>query len=254
MEVIVPWPVFVVDIFLLLAIGYAIVFLIRRLNKYGDPQLNAFIKLSLIFLVIGELGRISDLVDDFCCAGLFDIFQYATYFVSIVGIIYSLIHYVRLLEVKYLPTVTKVPKLQSSFKAHIIFSKNRLLDVIDVLKEGDFPVLAITRSPDFYSGLNRENVSVIWVTQSGKGVAPTALHVLQGVIIDFVRGNPGSVVIIDCLEYLMLYNDFKSVFKFLSALKDYVVIQHGSGLIVFVDEEVLTRQEKALLLKEFEPL
>lgn len=149
MEVIVPWPVFVVDIFLLLAIGYAIVFLIRRLNKYGDPQLNAFIKLSLIFLVIGELGRISDLVDDFCCAGLFDIFQYATYFVSIVGIIYSLIHYVRLLEVKYLPTVTKVPKLQSSFKAHIIFSKNRLLDVIDVLKEGDFPVLAITRSPDF---------------------------------------------------------------------------------------------------------
>ncbi|BAD86314.1 hypothetical membrane protein, conserved, containing DUF835 family [Thermococcus kodakarensis KOD1] len=254
MGLIVPWLVFVADVILFLAIGYAIVFLIRRLNKYGDPQLNAFIKWSLVFLVIGEIGRITDLIDDFCCASSFDTLQYVTYFISIVGIIYSVIHYIKLVEMKYLPAVKKVPKLKSSFKAHIVFSKNRLLDVIDVLKEGDFPVLVITRSPDFYSGLNRENVSAIWVTQSGKGVAPTALHVLQGIILDFVQENPGSVVIIDCLEYLMLYNDFKSVFKFLSALKDYVVIQHGSGLIVFVDEEVLSNQERALLLKEFEPL
>ncbi|WP_054839579.1 DUF835 domain-containing protein [Thermococcus sp. JCM 11816] len=256
MGLIVPGPVFVFDVILFLAIGYAIVFLIRRLNKYGgDPQLNNFIKWSLVFLVIGELGRITDLIDDFCCAGSFDTLQYVTYFISIIGIIYSVIHYVKLVEMRYLPAAKKVPKLRTSFKAHIVFSKNRLLDVIDVLKEGDFPVLVITRSPDFYSGgLNRENVSAIWVTQSGKGVAPTALHVLQGIILDFVQENPGSVVIIDCLEYLMLYNDFKSVLKFLSALKDYVVIQYGSGLIVFVDEEVLSNQERALLLKEFEPL
>ncbi|MBP1911300.1 DUF835 domain-containing protein [Thermococcus stetteri] len=254
MELIVPWPIFAVDVLLFLAIGYAVVFLMRRINKCGDPQLDTLIKWSLIFLVIGELGRISDLIDDFCCAGSFENFQYATYFISIFGVIYSVLHYIKLVEMRYLPRIRKVPEIQSSFKAHIVFSKNRLLDVIDVLKEGNFPVLAITRSPDFYSGLSRDNLSLIWVTQSGNGVAPTALHVLQGVILDFVRENPGSVVIIDCLEYLMLYNDFKSVFKFLSGLKDYVVIQHGAGLIIFVDEEVLTQQEKALLLKEFEPL
>lgn len=250
----VSWPVFVADVVLFLAIGYAIVFLIRRLNKYGDLQLNAFIKLSLVFLVIGELGRITDLINDFCCSGSFDTFLYAAYFVSIVGVLYSVLHYIKLVEKKYVPLLKKVPEVKTSFKAHVVFSKNRLLDVIDVLKDGNFPVLVITRSPDFYSGLNRKNVSTIWVTQSEKGVAPTALHVLQGIILDFVKENPGSVVIIDCLEYLMLYNDFKSIFKFLSALKDYVVLQYGSGLIIFVDEEVLSSQEKALLLKEFEPL
>lgn len=89
-----------------------------------------------------EIGRITDLIDDFCCASSFDTLQYVTYFISIVGIIYSVIHYIKLVEMKYLPAVKKVPKLKSSFKAHIVFSKNRLLDVIDVLKEETSPFLS----------------------------------------------------------------------------------------------------------------
>lgn len=252
MGLIVFWFVFVVDVIFFFVIGYVIVFFIRRFNKYGDFQLNVFIKWLLVFFVIGEIGRIIDLIDDFCCVSLFDIFQYVMYFIFIVGIIYFVIYYIKFVEMKYLFVVKKVLKLKSLFKVYIVFFKNRLFDVIDVFKEGDFFVFVIMRFFDFYLGFNRENVFVIWVMQSGKGVVLIVFYVFQGIIFDFVQENLGLVVIIDCFEYLMFYNDFKLVFKFLFVFKDYVVIQYGLGLIVFVDEEVLSNQERVFFLKEFE--
>ncbi|WP_167729275.1 DUF835 domain-containing protein [Thermococcus sp. 9N3] len=173
------------------------------------------------------------------------------YLISIIGVIYTVVYYIRLVESRYIPS-PQAPQRKSALGAHVVFSKNRLLDVIELLKSANFPVLAVTRSPGMYEGF--DNVSTVWVTQVSGGVNPTALHVLHDVILRFVRDNPGSAVLIDCVEYLLLYNDFRTVFKFLTNLKDHVVLQHGSGLVIFVDDSVLSEQEKALLLKEFEPL
>lgn len=85
------------------------------------------------------------------------------YFIFIVGIIYFVIYYIKFVEMKYLFVVKKVLKLKSLFKVYIVFFKNRLFDVIDVFKEGDFFVFVIMRFFDFYLGFNRENVFVIWV-------------------------------------------------------------------------------------------
>ncbi|GAB6136597.1 DUF835 domain-containing protein [Thermococcus prieurii] len=250
MGLIVPYYVFIMDIVLALAIGYAFLFMLRRRNRY-DPELNTMVKYSVIFLGLAELGRIVDIVDDFCCARSAWYFEIAVYLVSILGIIYTNLYYIRLVESRYIPSPPKVGQ-KSALGAHVVFSKNRLLDVIELLKSANFPVLAVTRSPGMYEGF--DNVSTVWVTQVSEGVNPTALHVLHDVILRFVRDNPGSAVLIDCVEYLLLYNDFRTVFKFLTNLKDHVVLQHGSGLVIFVDDSVLSEQEKALLLKEFEPL
>jgi hypothetical protein len=250
MELIVPVYVLVIDILLFLAIGYALFFMLRRMGKY-DPDLNTMVRYSIIFLGIAELGRLIDIVDDFCCREPARYAELAFYFISIIGIVYTVVYYIKLAESKYIPSLPKDSR-KSSLGAHIVFSKNRLLDVIELLKNADFPVLAVTRSPGMYDGF--ENVSVVWVTQVSGGVNPTALHVLHDVILRFVRDNPGSAVLIDCVEYLLLYNDFRTVFKFLTGLKDHVVLQYGSGLVIFVDDSVLSEQEKALLLKEFEPL
>ncbi|AHL23443.1 DUF835 domain-containing protein [Thermococcus nautili] len=246
----VPLYVVAMDLVLLLAVGYALAFMARRMNRY-DPELNMMVKYSVIFLSIAFVGRLTDLIDDFCCTSDFYYFQWVTYFVSIIGVIYSVVYYVRLMENRYLPAPPKAGQ-KSALGAHVVFSKNRLLDVIELLKSANFPVLAVTRSPGMYEGF--DNVSTVWVTQVSGGVNPTALHVLHDVILRFVRDNPGSAVLIDCVEYLLLYNDFRTVFKFLTNLKDHVVLQHGSGLVIFVDDSVLSEQEKALLLKEFEPL
>lgn len=250
MELIVPFYVLVIDIILFLAIGYVLAFMVKRLGKYRS-EIDTLVRYSVIFLGIAELGRVADLIDDFCCMKPAEYFELFAYSISIVGVIYAIVHYIKLMESSYIP---RPPSLynKSSFGAHVVFSKTRFLDVMELLKGADFPVLAVTRSPNMYKGF--ENVSTVWVTQVSEGINPTALHVLQDVIIRFVRDNPSSVVLIDCVEYLLLYNDFKAVFKFLTNLKDYVVFQLGSGLVIFVDDSILNEQEKALFLKEFEPL
>ena len=253
MGLMVPVYVFVIDILLFLAIGYALFFMFRRMNWY-DPELNTMVKYSVVFLGIAELGRLIDIVDDFCCREPAYYAELVFYFVSILGIVYTVVYYIRLVEGRYMPSPPRklAGSRESPLGAHIVFSKNRFLDVIELLKGSDFPVLAVTRSPNMYGGF--QNVSTVWVTQVPKGVNPTSLHLLSDLILRFVRDNPGAVVLIDCVEYLLLYNDFRTVFKFLTALKDHVVLQYRSGLVIFVDDSVLSEQEKALFLKEFEPL
>ena len=250
MELVVPFYVLVIDVLLFLAIGYAFFFMLRRMNQY-DPDLNTMVRYSVVFLGMAEVGRLIDIVDDFYYLEPAYYAELVLYFISIVGIVYTVVYYIGLVESKYIPSPPGSPR-KSSLGAHIVFSRNRLLDVIELLKNADFPVLAVTRSPGMYEGF--KNVSTVWVTQVSGGVNPTALHVLQDVILRFVRDNPGSAVLMDCVEYLLLYNDFRTLFRFLTSLKDHVVLQYGSGMVVFVDDSVLSEQEKALLLKEFEPL
>ncbi len=254
MGLVVPLPIFMIDVVLFLAMGYAIFFLLKRINRYSDPNLNDLVLYSAVFLIIGELGRITDIIDDFCCRGAFDNFQYATYFIAIVGVIYTVLNYIRFVEMRYVPTIGDVPEIDHSSRANVVFSRSRFLEVVGTLKKERVPILAITRSPEIYKGFEEGLLSIIWVSQVEKGVSPTALHVIQGIIHDFVRKKPGSVVVIDCLEYLLLYNDFRSVFKFLTNVKDYVVFQGKSRMIVFVDGDAISEREKSILLKEFEPL
>ncbi len=265
MGLMVPLYVFILDLILALAIGYAIFFLYLRLDKY-DVELNILIKYSFIFLLLAEIGRILDLVDDFCCGTDFALVEEILYFISILGVIYTVLRYIMLVELRYMPSVVvnagtrvksrpRVPRGDSPFSvgAYIILSRYRLSDVLELLKDADFPIMAITRSPSIYESFDRGNIEVLWVTQVPGGIQPTALHVIQDKVIRFVQENPEAVVIVDSVEYLLLYNDFRAVFKFLVNLKDYLLALKGT-LMIFVDDTVVTPQEKSFLLKEFEPL
>jgi hypothetical protein len=265
MELMVPWYIMVVDTLLFIAIGYALVFFYKRLEEY-DEELKVLIRYSFLFLLLAEIGRVLDLMDDFCCHYTFLPFEGVLYLVTIIGVIYTVIRYITLVELRYMPSValdagslskSKPKTLQKSSPftvgAYIVFSKYRLADVIELVREGEFPLMAVTRSPSLYESFDRGNIEVVWVTQVPTGVRPTALHVIQDQIIQFVQKHPGAVVVIDSIEYLLLYNDFKTVFKFLVNLKDYMVALGGT-LIVFVDDTMITPQEKSFLLKEFEPL
>ena len=62
------------------------------------------------------------------------------------------------------------------------------------------------------------------------------------------KSNRRGVVIIDCLEYLTVYNSPESMMKFLSKLRDFAVVTNGT-LILVVEEESLDKRILAQLKK-----
>ncbi|WP_456394086.1 DUF835 domain-containing protein [Thermococcus sp.] len=55
-----------------------------------------------------------------------------------------------------------------------------------------------------------------------------------------------GIIVIDCLEYLMMYNEFRSIAKFLSILRDYVLL-HGGTIIVVLEEGAWSERQLTVL-------
>ncbi|WP_237710122.1 DUF835 domain-containing protein [Pyrococcus sp. ST04] len=185
---------------------------------------------------------------------------YVTYSFIIFGMIVAITWYVRFLEEEY-PFIIKPMERGSPggngeklLGAYIVSgARSRIVDLINMIRELNAPILVFTRSPDFYRGLG-ENIRTVWITQaSEEGIPPTKLHVIQEYAIRFAKENGYAVIIIDCLEYLLIYNEFPSVFKFLVNLKDHLLMLN-SALVLAVDEKALEQRQYTLLLNEFEPL
>lgn len=85
-----------------------------------------------------------------------------------------------------------------------------------------------------------------------KGIGLTKLHVVIESAVKFLRGG-GRLIVVDCLETLILYNDFTAIFRFLTALKDHAV-ETKSAVLVVVDKETLKERELNVLLREFIPV
>ncbi|WP_175059275.1 DUF835 domain-containing protein [Thermococcus sp. 2319x1] len=60
-----------------------------------------------------------------------------------------------------------------------------------------------------------------------------------------------GIILIDCLEYLIMYNEFTSVIKFLNKLKDFVV-SHKGTLILVAEKDAFEDQQWALLTRLLE--
>ncbi|NJE62433.1 DUF835 domain-containing protein [Thermococcus sp. 21S7] len=97
---------------------------------------------------------------------------------------------------------------------------------------------------------------VIWITRinAPNSINPSKLHVLQDEIMHFVsRHGEGSLIILCGVDHLILYNEFKSVVKFLTIMKDYMILTN-STLIVVIDEKIFDESQMAILRKELPPL
>ncbi|NJE05014.1 DUF835 domain-containing protein [Thermococcus sp. M36] len=97
---------------------------------------------------------------------------------------------------------------------------------------------------------------VIWISRikAPNSVDPSKLHVLQESVIRFVSERGGGVIVIlEGIEHLVIYNDFRSVIKFLTSLKDYMILT-GSSLFVMVEEGTFESTETSILRREFPPI
>ncbi|ASJ04616.1 DUF835 domain-containing protein [Thermococcus barossii] len=68
---------------------------------------------------------------------------------------------------------------------------------------------------------------------------------------EFAKMGGQGIIVIDCLEYLTVYNSWESLMKFLSKLRDFVIINKGT-LILVIEKESLENRLYAQLRKLME--
>ncbi|ASJ08154.1 hypothetical protein A3L11_02490 [Thermococcus siculi] len=237
------------DLVLLVVIGYAALYALQRVHRYSEP-LNRFIVVVTISLILATFGRLLDLLDDLMYLPRIGyLLEYILYFFSIVGVTYGVLSYISSIERRILPAPPRETGSGSLSPGGYLHIGEE--GIVEFLSSVDVPTLVMTRSPWKYKEL--KNVQTLWVTPVGEeGVGPTRLHVLLEAAVDFMKGS-GRLVVVDCLEVLVLYNDFAAVFRFLSAMKDYA-ISSGSAVLLLVEEGTLEDKEFNLLIREFKPV
>ena len=223
-------------LFLILSI-YAFV----KLKRSPIEFKSVFTK-SFTFLFLGVLIRGIDLLQAFVYIPYYEEIHIIGHIIILGGIGYTYVEFMKNLERFFFPE-------EPIFKGEGAYLARSYEEVLSLIKNKR--VLVITRNPTKYRNLASR---VIWVTSSGeKGVHPTSLHVILDLCIRFIKENRGGIVLIDCVEFLTLYNGFPSVFKFLTGLKDNVLMR-GGKIIIMVNPNAIDKRDLSLLEREFTPL
>lgn len=225
-------------------------FLAVRISRYPE-NLKNLIRLATLFAGIGAFVRLVDLFSFFINVPFYWKIHVILHVISIGGIVLVFISIVMVLEKYYIPITvsTRINALQVEPGAYLFLFKEAE-EVPNLLKDTQATVLAITRNPWVYEELG-ERVKKVWVSMAvEKAVPPTKLHVMQDAVIRFLRDAGRGIILIDCVEYLILYNDFETVFKFLTSLKDYAMVM-DSTLVVAVKRGTLSERELTILEREF---
>ncbi|AFK21845.1 hypothetical protein Py04_0243 [Pyrococcus sp. ST04] len=161
-----------------------------------------------------------------------------------------------LIFISYFALIVKAIEYISEFSetrerkggAFIVRSEEEIKFIVKTLDKLQIRFLLLTRIKS--SVEKYKNAEVVWISRVGSGVSPTDLHRLLDVSLKFLLENRGGIIIIDCLEFLLLYNEFKAVAKFLFNLKDHVVMR-GGMLILHANPDIIGEKEFNVLREEF---
>ncbi|AHF81379.1 DUF835 domain-containing protein [Thermococcus paralvinellae] len=124
---------------------------------------------------------------------------------------------------------------------------------LELLKER--PGLIISRKPAYIikKKFRLKETPILWLSkiEGDNTVYPTRLNYLMQVLIDFMKKeNIPKAILLDGIEYLVLENGFDTVFKFLTKLKDYAIMNNAIILVPIV-RDVYGEREAVLLMREF---
>ncbi len=92
---------------------------------------------------------------------------------------------------------------------------------------------------------------IVWLTESPgeRRIAPTSITMVTDTMVRFMDANPNSIVLLEGLEYLVTFNDFKKVMRSLDALNESAWITKAR-LIVAVNPLAFDEKERALLERD----
>lgn len=100
---------------------------------------------------------------------------------------------------------------------------------------------------------NLPDIPVIWLsnTPSEHSMAPKNLEKIAFALFDFMAKDEGSLILLDCMEYLITNNNFTTILKFVQSLKDKVTL-NKSILMVPINPAALESQQINLLETEMD--
>lgn len=92
---------------------------------------------------------------------------------------------------------------------------------------------------------------IIWLTETPgeRRVAPTSLAVLTDTVIRFMESNPNSIVLLEGIEYLITFNDFRKVLRHLDSLNETTWITKAR-LLIAINPKAYDLKELALLERD----
>jgi len=116
----------------------------------------------------------------------------------------------------------------------------------DIVRDDIHLFVAVRDKPEILEDLS--NTKVVWVTDIiGKDrIKPHNLTILTDSIIRFIEEKKNAIILIDCIEYLLLYNDFINILRNVELINSYVM-EHNAILIIIIDNNAYTKKEYSLL-------
>jgi hypothetical protein len=178
--------------------------------------------------------------------------------ISVVVVAYGILRYQLLVQPRVVePAVLHrpVPSLVKG-RAYLFefASPDRMFESVAQEMAGGMSAFIIARThPDqIRARYQMMQTPIIWLAQTPgpDRVDPSNVQMLTHVTMEFVRKGQ-SVIAMEGLEYLMLNNDLNKVLRFLSQLRDEVIVE-GSILLVSIDPRTLTERQRAILERELE--
>ncbi|ASJ00033.1 hypothetical protein A3K92_00300 [Thermococcus gorgonarius] len=126
-----------------------------------------------------------------------------------------------------------------------------------LLKRVSRGLLVVSRNT-YHQWVKRSGVEpdkFIWLSRAelDGAIDPGKLHVLQREILTFLETHSPASIYFEGIEYLVLYNDFPGVAKFLFSVKDAVLI-NNSLMLLFLPKGILDSKQESVMAREFEPI
>jgi hypothetical protein len=139
-------------------------------------------------------------------------------------------------------------------KVGLCVSRSSPTEIRDDYKIGKSQVIWLTSNEKLDTNLPPSALGVMTDDRDAAGandeyVQPTALHIPYSVIINFLDGNHGGVVVFEGLEYLISHNKFTSVLNFLQKINEYFK-NTNSILIVSVNPSAFEPKQLSQLETE----
>ena len=228
-------------------------FMVIILNKFKEEFVFLFGKRNTKLLMIGlgliVLSSIADILNEIVKTTLTNVLDDILLIIAIGIIFYGLYSVGKRAQIEVFPSTMSSNMTKNEIttisEGTYLYPTTDIERVLKLLRGKK--ILAITRDPKKFE---EANIPYIWVTKADtkNSIHPRNLAQLLQHIIDILDENTG--VLLDCVEYLILENDFTSVFKFLTTLKDHALQKKGIVIIV-LEKGALEDKEYKLLEREF---
>ncbi len=205
------------------------------------------IKKGAYVTVILWLGFLADVMNDVYPTPFTKILDDIIISFALILGTYYLVDYMRKVQVSAKPTkvLNGTPTLERG--AYLLCTPD-LKEALNLA--AGRKVIALTRNPEPFKGAH---LPYLWLSKvnADNAIDPLRLPAIMNHLIS--NSDKNTVVLIDGLEYLVVENGFNSVLKFLTALKDNLLLK-GATLLIVLDPSTFSENELAAIKREFEVL